>query len=83
MGFHYEDEASQRWQSRTLSAKAPNSPSFEMKCPSNEDTIETMFKPPTECSMQARCLKLVRRVTDAKRSKTVYIKCGFCCSWLS
>ena len=29
MGFHYEDEAPQRWQRRSLPAKAPNSPSFE------------------------------------------------------
>src|SRR5215469_5751929 len=29
MGFHYEDAASQWWPSRTLSAKASNSHSFE------------------------------------------------------
>ena len=34
MGFHYEDAASQWWRRRTLSAKAPYSDSFEMKCPS-------------------------------------------------
>jgi hypothetical protein len=31
MGFHHQDAASQWRASRTLSAKAPNSPSFEMK----------------------------------------------------
>ena len=40
MGLHNEDAATQWWQRRPLSAKAPNSPSFEMKCPSNEDTIQ-------------------------------------------
>jgi hypothetical protein len=54
MGFHYKGEAPKRWQRRSLSAKAPDSHSFEMKYPSNEDTIEMMSKPPAECSVQAR-----------------------------
>ena len=67
MGFHYPDAASQWRPSRTLSAKAPNSPSFEMKCPSNEDSIDVFggsgiyvlsrverCKPPDECAVQAR-----------------------------
>jgi hypothetical protein len=29
------------------------------------------------CSVQARCLKLVRRVTDAKRSKALHVKRRF------
>jgi hypothetical protein len=31
MGFDYEDAASEWWQRRALSAKAPNRHSFEMK----------------------------------------------------
>ena len=67
MGFHYEDAASQWWRRRTLSAKAPYSRSFEMRCPSTRTlskrsaaewaTVIWLAKrgrPPNERSMQAR-----------------------------